>query len=196
MDKTGISIGLLTYMSEGNDNPDSMFFSRKIHHPNTASGVKSGRGAENAKVYEITKFLVVLLLTFFSGSTIASSINDYNSLDKLKKLDAVSCQGVKESDGYSGLAWCIDRVYVESNEKIKKRVEEYKTILKRSDDKKYLLAFESAQKAWAEYKVKQCSWETISTVKNSDAYNYLNSLCGLTENYNRLSSLKVDPAIP
>ncbi|WP_416411689.1 calcium-binding protein [Pantoea sp. App145] len=44
MDKTGISIGLLTYMSEGNDNPDSMFFSRKIHHPSTASGVTIGRG--------------------------------------------------------------------------------------------------------------------------------------------------------
>ncbi|WP_416411690.1 hypothetical protein [Pantoea sp. App145] len=142
------------------------------------------------------KFPFIIALAFFCSSTIASSINDYNSLDKLKKLDAVSCQGVKESDGYSGLAWCIDRVYVESNEKIKKRVAEYKTILKRSDDKKYLLAFELAQKAWEEYKVKQCSWETISTVKNSDAYNYLNSLCGLTENYNRLSSLKVDPAIP
>lgn len=44
MDKTGISIGLLTYMSEGNDNPDSMFYSRKIYHPSIASGVTVGRG--------------------------------------------------------------------------------------------------------------------------------------------------------
>lgn len=44
MDKTDISVGLLTYLSEGNDNPDSMFFSRKIHHPSIASGVTIGRG--------------------------------------------------------------------------------------------------------------------------------------------------------
>lgn len=137
-----------------------------------------------------------MTLALFCNSTLALSMSDINSLDKLKKLDDVSCKGVKESDGYSGLAWCIDRVYAESNVKIKKRVAEYQAILRKSGDKKYLVSFEMAQKAWEEYKVRQCSWETISTIKNSDAYNYLNSLCGLTENYNRLSSLKVDPAIP
>lgn len=40
----GVKNGLITFLAEGNDSPNSIAFSRKIHHPSFDSGVTIGRG--------------------------------------------------------------------------------------------------------------------------------------------------------
>lgn len=40
----GVKDGLVTFLSEGNDSPTSIAYSRKLHHPTFNSGVTIGRG--------------------------------------------------------------------------------------------------------------------------------------------------------
>ena len=96
-----ITRGFLTYDAEGNDDPDSPYFSRKLHVPSESSGATIGRGYD-CKRHKVTTIKGDLVACGVSGP-------DADLFSELSGKLGEHAKALIEGDDFKGLTITIDQ---------------------------------------------------------------------------------------
>ena len=135
------------------------------------------------------KKLCIFIVILFSANTYSHTMNDYDSIQNLKKIFPDTCKTISNTDGYLGYLSCTEKVYQYSEHLLSISLTNYRNKIEELSDRETIQSFNQNQQDWLNYRDSTCRYLSSSATKGSDAYTHLYQLCTLTENYNRMDFL-------